>query len=568
MFSAPRTAFRYLLAFAILGTLASCSGAASAKPGQRLWTIRATGASTGPSAIYDPYSRLVISLSPAPSQDDGADPPSAITAVDSATGHQAWNVVTDQAPQLAMSEKGLVLVATSGPGQSAISPGGGPPSVWVLNDRTGAEIRTIDMAAQATVVGLTHGIIIAYDTKAVYGYSPITGVNAWRWHPPHGCTTLESAAASALIAGVLTDCTNGNVILTSINPATGTTLWSRTVGYRDMQPLPDQDGVDDSSYQLSVQGSYIAVTATGSTSNYSASGKPIGSEQGAAYERPFLETVGHHLVIVYATTTGGFTVTEMDTRTSASRVLSSRPLTPISVTLADGTLYILAKPPWPLLPVDMVAVDLTNGFSSVTPLPFPGDNVVSAPYGGSFIFSAPGKLLLGEVGGPTLAAYALPLPTGSAPDPGIQPAAARMWPRPCSLITARTISEIVGDSYVSDPHETIGGPGLPDASACEYAPLKPRSPVIKVGVAWEAKTTAGARELMAASAAAGMNRTGNLGDQAYSCRDIAVCAQLGQPAVLVRVGQAIAVIQFSVSSPAWRPVASKIATALRRQRTS
>ena len=281
--AAPRAVFRFLLVFAILAVLAAC-GAASATPGQRLWTIPANeDTSNGsPSALYDPYADVVISLTDSPpSQDAEPDSSAAVTAVNPGTGHQVWSIVTGQAPQLAMAMKGLVVVATLGPAKSAISPAGGPPSVWVLDDKTGAEVRTIDMTAQAAAIGLTRGIIVANDSDTLYGYSPLTGANTWRWHPPHGCSRIESAAASAVITGVVSDCANGNIILTSVNPVTGTALWSRTVGYRDDQPLLNQEGSDGSSYVLSAQGSFFAVTATGgSTSNFSAAGKPLGSEPG------------------------------------------------------------------------------------------------------------------------------------------------------------------------------------------------------------------------------------------------------------------------------------------------
>jgi|SRR5450756_330106 len=561
-----RASLRWVLTLMLLGTLTSCGSSTSAIPGQDLWTIRANWDDNGTSVLYDPYADLVITLtSTHPSQDAEAGSTAAVTALDPGTGRQDWSIVTGQAPQLAMVAKGLVLVATSGPAESAISPAGGPPSVWVLDDRSGSEVRDINMATGATALGLTRGTIVASDGTTLYGYSPLTGSNTWLWHPSGGCT-IKQAAASAVIASVLTDCTNGDVILTSVNPASGTALWSRTVGYYDSQLLPNQAG-DGNPYGISAQGTFIAVTSAGSASIFSATGVPLDSEQGVGYEQPFLAARGDHLFIVYASAAGDLTVKDLDTRTRVSRILVSRPFAPASVTLTGDTLYILAAPPRPLLPAAVIAVDIASGAYSVTSLPFPSGGLVASQYAGnSSVFSAPGELLV-AAGGPVLTAYSLPLSASAIPDPGIQAAGPRTWPEACSLLSASTLSGIIGDMYVSAPQETSSGPGLPGASACEYAPQDHRFPVITVGVAWIAKTIAGARELMLSSATgSGMSHARGIGDQAYFCQDLAECAALGQPTALLRVGPTIVEVKFSASSRAWRSVATEIVTTLRRER--
>lgn len=560
-----RASLGWILILTLLGTLASGGGSRSDIPGQRLWTVPANWDGTGPAGLYDPYAGLVITLtSTGPSQDAGAGSPAAITALDPGTGRQDWSIVTGQAPQLAMAAKGLVLVATSGPAQSVISPAGGPPSVWVLDDRSGNEVRDINMATGATALGLARGTIVASDGTTLYGYSPLTGSGIWRWHPPGGCT-INQAAASADIVSVLTHCMNGDVILTSVNPASGTAIWSRTVGY---YALSNQAGGDGNTYSVSAQGAFIVVTSDGSASIFSAAGVPLDNEQGMeGYAGLHLASRGDHLFIVYARASGDLTVKELDMRTRASRVLVSQPFAPVSVTLAGETLYILGAPPWPLLPATVIAVDIASGSHSVTPLPFPGAGLAASQYAqNSSVFSAPGELLV-AAGRPTLTAYSIPLSASAPPDPGIQAAGPHQWPRACSLLSASTLSAITGDMYVSAPQEISSGPGLPATSACEYAPRDRGFPAITVTVAWIAKTVPGARELMLSSATElGMSQARGISDQTYFCQDLNLCAANGQPAALLRVGPTIVGVRLSVASRAWRPVATEITTALRHER--
>ena len=306
-----RASIRSVLTVVLLATLASCANSTSAAPGQHLWTIRANWDGNGPAAFYDSYANLVITLT---STDSSQDVGSAadVTALDPSTGRRDWSIVTDETPQLAMFAKGFVFVATSGPAESAISPNGGPPSVLVLDDRSGTEIRNINMAAGATALGLTRGTIVASDEATLYGYSPLTGVETWRWRPPEGCN-IHQSAASAVVASVLTDCRNGNVILTSVNPASGTALWSRTVGYYDSQPIPNQPGGDVNPYGISAQGNFISVTSAGSASIFSATGVPLDSEQSTGDEQPFMTNRNDHLFIVYVSTAGDLTVKDLDT---------------------------------------------------------------------------------------------------------------------------------------------------------------------------------------------------------------------------------------------------------------
>lgn len=560
-----RASIRSVLTVVLLATLASCANSTSAAPGQHLWTIRANWDGNGPAAFYDSYANLVITLT---STDSSQDVGSAadVTALDPSTGRRDWSIVTDETPQLAMFAKGFVFVATSGPAESAISPNGGPPSVLVLDDRSGTEIRNINMAAGATALGLTRGTIVASDEATLYGYSPLTGVETWRWRPPEGCN-IHQSAASAVVASVLTDCRNGNVILTSVNPASGTALWSRTVGYYDSQPIPNQPGGDVNPYGISAQGNFISVTSAGSASIFSATGVPLDSEQSTGDEQPFMTNRNDHLFIVYVSTAGDLTVKDLDTRARASRILVSLPFTLTSVTLTGDTLYILASPPWPLLPVAVIAVNIASGSYSVTSLPFPSTGPAASQYApNTSVFSTPRELLV-TAGSPVLAAYSLPVSARAAPDPGIQAAGPHAWPGACSLLSASTLSGLIGDKYVSASQENSSGPGLPGASACEYAPRDQRFPVVTVGVAWTAKTMAGARQLMLNSTTeAGMSQARGIGDQAYLCRDPAECRALGQPAALLRVGPTIIEVKLSAPTPTLRSVVTEIATTLRRER--
>jgi hypothetical protein len=562
-----RALLTWVLALALLDTVVSCGSPTSAVPAQLLWTARANWDGNGMAALYDSYTNSVITLTSADASQAGS--PATVTALDPGTGHQHWSMVTDQTPQLAMAAKGLVFVATSGPAASVVSPAGGPPSVLVLDDRSGSEVRDINMASGATALGLTRGTIVAIDGTTLYGYASVTGRNSWHWRPTGGCT-ISQAAASAVVASVLATCANGDVILTSVNPASGTVLWSRKVGYYDSQPLPTGGGDSSNSYGISVQGGYMAVTSIGGVSIFSAAGLPLDSEQTMPYDQPFLAALGDHLFIVYASADGSLTVKDVDTRTRTSRVLLSRSFTPAAVTLADGTLYILAAPPWPLLPTAVIAVDIASASYTVSSLPLSSDVLFTSQYAGnSSIFAARRELLI-AAGGPVLTAYSLPLSASTTLTPGIQAAGLRAWPEACSLLSTGTLRRIIGDTYVSAPQEISRGPAMPDALSCEYAPRDRAFPIITVGVAWSAKTTAQARELMLnAATESGMSQARGIGDQAYVCRVLPQCSAPDQlTAALVRVGPVIIDVEFSAFSRAWRSVATQIVSTLRRERSA
>jgi hypothetical protein len=511
--------------------------------------------------VYDPYANLIITLAgTGPNQDDDStSPPAVVTALRPASGREAWSLLTgNQVPQLAMVTKGLVLVATSGPAGSNISPSGGPPAVWVINDQSGAEIRDINLASDANVLGLTRGVIVASTDDALYGYSPHTGSNLWRWFPAHGCT-IGYSVASAMILSVLTHCANGDVDLTSVNPATSVDLWSRKIGYYDSQQVAGQIGGDADPYVLSVQGRFIAIAAMGSASIFSASGDPVDSEQQLAPDaQPFVTFRGDKLFVAYSSAAGNLVVKEVNSRTRASRVLIRQPLSPISMTIYGGALYILTEPSWPLLAASVVAIDTLSGSHSVAFLPYVSDSYNFSPYASdNSLVSAAGDLLLSP-GEPVLNSYSPSIPGNDLA------ARSGRWPSACSLLGANAAGKIVGDAYVSVPQEGSGGSGVPRASACEYAPSDRKFPIITVGVAWTADTVGSARTLMRNIAlVSGVRKIAGVGSQAYRC-NINGCQPGAGIQVLLRVRKIIVDIRFSSPSPAWRSITSEIAGRLGR----
>ena len=84
---------------------------------------------------------------------------------------------------------------------------------------------------------------------------------------------------------------------------------------------------------------------------YSASGAPLYSAQTSLGDQPYFAVQGSQTFAVLTNPDGsGLTVLDIDTSNRTTRTLFTAPYVPDSVTLADGTLYILATPPPPLLP--------------------------------------------------------------------------------------------------------------------------------------------------------------------------------------------------------------------------
>ena len=79
-------------------------------------------------------------------------------------------------------------------------------------------------------------------------------------------------------------------------------------------------------------------------------GDPVDSEQQLAPDaQPFVTSRGDKLFVAYSSAAGNLVVKEVNSRTRASRVLIRQPLSPISMTIYGGALYILTEPSWPLL---------------------------------------------------------------------------------------------------------------------------------------------------------------------------------------------------------------------------
>jgi hypothetical protein len=556
----------------MLCTLASCSGDKPetgdnpAAASRRLWTIQATWDTTsGAAALYDPYAgRIVTATRVEPGQSAQPGAAATISAVDPRTGRQTWNMITGQPPQMIMVTDGLVLVATSGLPASDILPEGGAPSVFALDEKTGSKISEYSMASGASALGVTGGTVIAADKNTLYGYSDRSGDLAWWWRPPAGCT-LTQAAASADIAVTLSHCGNGNETLTSLNPGSGTSRWTRTVGYYDDRLPAGQLDIESNPYQVSAQGSFVTVAATASASVFSATGAALDTVQTEAYQEPLLAAGGSHLFLAYMTPADHLAVQDVNVRTRAARTLLNMPAAPVSVTLVNGTLYILADPSWPVLPAELISLDPATGAYSTDFMPIPGDRL--GYYTSGAMFSSPGELLF-AAGAAGLTAYSLPLSAGTTPDPGLQAAAPRTWPRACALLSASALSAITGGTYESAPRPAYSRADTP-ATACQYTPRNRKLPVFYVAIAWEAQTIPGAQQLMHASAAGtGMSPVPGIGDQTLFCEELYLCALNGRPGALIRVGNTVAAIQLTATSPSLRAVASKIAAVLRRERTA
>ncbi len=466
------------------------------------WTDELSGGSAVGALSIDPATGMLIELQTPPT--DPAQPDtSAVLALDPVTGRQIWSTLTgDQEPSTAIPDNGLLAIATTSASNV--------PTVWVLDARSGAEERSINVPAGDQVLGLSGGSIITSDTSnsIVSGFSPASGRQIWDRRGFGGCSVGEVAVGGGVV-GVLANCPGNEITLVGIDPATGRELWSRPVNRNFGESYFGQPVSASEPVTLAANDNLFGVSSAGTISLYTDAGRLLDTEPAQLSSPAWFTIAGSQALLVYQSPAGDLTVKTIDIATHAARTLLREPYVMGPAAFSNGVAYINAAGPEPLLPTLLIALNVATGSYGVFALPFAGPvsyySLLTTSDEVMLISSLPARSFI--------AAYRFSLPGTSTPH-RIAGGAPGQWPAACSLVPASAIARLADGPYVAVPRTVPAGMGWPDASTCDFVPGRAGLPLVTVSVAWRAPGTAQAKELLR-NATAGWSRLDGVEDPAF-----------------------------------------------------
>ncbi|MBC6458186.1 PQQ-binding-like beta-propeller repeat protein [Actinomadura sp. HBU206391] len=356
------------------------------------------------------------------------------------------------------------------------------------------------------------GVVLTTDTgrRSLRGRSAATGKRLWTTPLPRGCelpdATAHGSGGSETLSVLSLDCDRHGRVL-AIDPATGRTLWSRTL--RPAEPPA-----------VTVDGDVTAVFDGDSLRAYRRDGKEIAARLGDDLCGAMCPVVlsGDRLIMVYRQgddraaarrmeaieVSSGRTVWQHDVPDYAALTVSGDRLYALRPRLAEN-----------LLPAGIDIVAPADGETTTVPAPF----VVGPRMDGArpWLAAAGGLLYVAvpEVGPrqsaderrdpyPAGAARLIALrggPGGHGPDEfgGV---ATADWPDACGLLRKSDLAAVRTGRYRTRPERTsVGDVPLPRPVSCRYEPDDDKGQsarALTVTVEWVAGTPQAATELLAA----------------------------------------------------------------------
>lgn len=273
-------------------------------------------------------------------------------------------------------------------------------------------------------------------------------------HERHCDLVAEKGARSVLL---LDYCAGNRVRLSSVDPATLRSIWTRTLPPPELTfPTPRQVG-DPPRLALTVSGDgYAEVVADEFAAFYAPDGRRLSTVQ--------------------------------ESLTPAGSVRDGRWTEPIRVGAA-GTLMNRSIG-WPL-PAFLASLERATGRLHALPLDVPGVGASLVGTAGDLAFVRSGV---------RVSAYVLTYGAATGRHPfGVVPHNA--WPDACDLLSAADLRPLA-DGYVPRPvRRVLLGWPLPKPVQCDWIPPTDDAPVISVSVDWVSHSDAAARRIFAAETA-------------------------------------------------------------------